>query len=70
MQIEFKVSVRDAVEVAVCDFGVGGYLGGICLLYSRLTAVRKKLFSWLEVLVLRDRSLLPEGTGTKRLCPG
>ena len=34
------------------------------------TADGKKLLRWCEVLVLMDRSLLPEGSGTRSLCPG
>src|SRR4029434_3328005 len=36
----------------------------------RPTAAGKKLLRWREVLVLIDRSLLPEGSGTRSLCPG
>src|SRR4029434_9324174 len=39
-------------------------------LLMRPTADRKKLLWWREVLVLMDRSLLPEGSVTRSLCPG
>src|SRR4029434_8468958 len=36
----------------------------------RPTADGKKPLRWREVLVLMDRSLLLEGSGTRSLCPG
>ena len=44
--------------------------GGFRALLIRLVAEGKKLFMWREVLVLMDLSLLPEGSGSKSLCPG
>ena len=39
-------------------------------LLMRPAADEKKLFLWREVLVLMYRSLLPEGSGWNRVCPG
>lgn len=44
--------------------------GGLRALLIRLVADGKKLFLWREVLVLMDRSLLPEGSDSKSFCPG
>lgn len=39
-------------------------------LLMRKFAVMNKLAFWLELLVLMDHNLLPEGSGLERLCPG
>ncbi len=43
--------------------------GSWVLLIRAVTDV-KKLFLWREVLVLMDRSLLPDGSASESLCPG
>ncbi|KAK3564295.1 hypothetical protein QTP86_012018 [Hemibagrus guttatus] len=50
---------------------LGGVIWGVSgALFSKLTAVGKKLFLWREVLVLMDRSLFPEGRDRKSSFPG
>ncbi|KAK3556519.1 hypothetical protein QTP70_008285 [Hemibagrus guttatus] len=48
----------------------GPYLGVSGALFSRLTAVGKKLFLWREVLVLMDQILFPKGRNRKSSFPG
>src|SRR4029434_1242603 len=58
------------------DLGSGGGIRvrvggrGSRALLMRPAADGKKLHWWREVLVLMDRSLLPEGSVTRSLCPG
>jgi len=50
--------------------GIGGDQWGSRVLLMRPVAVGKKLFLCCEVLVLKDRNLLPEGRDSKSLCLG
>ena len=60
------------VNVTSSLYGRGNGIGqwGSRALLIRPTADGKKLFLCWEVLVLMDRSLLPEGSVSNSFCPG
>ena len=70
VQVLCRQSVEEIAHINVMCRGWWGIgvSGGSLVLFMRPAAEEKKLFLWRELLVLMDRSLLPEGSRSKSLC--